>query len=165
MSDTDKTDDKKPLVLKKPGRLELRKTVESGEVRQSFSHGRSKTVTVEVKRKRTFQPGKGGGMAEVKAVTAGASPAKSSPVKPRPAADDSDKNRQPIVLKTLTEAEKSARAHALESARVRDREAREKASEEALAQAETEKREADDREAADARWLDSPCVPLKPTSA
>ena len=51
MSDTtDKTDDKKPLSLKKTGRLELRKTGESGEVRQSFSHGRSKTVTVEVKR-------------------------------------------------------------------------------------------------------------------
>ncbi len=34
-------------------RLELKKNVESGMVRQSFSHGRSKAVTVEVKKVRT----------------------------------------------------------------------------------------------------------------
>ncbi|MCX7630870.1 MAG: IF-2-associated domain-containing protein, partial [Geminicoccaceae bacterium] len=33
-------------------RIELKKTVESGVVRQSFSHGRSKAVAVEVKRSR-----------------------------------------------------------------------------------------------------------------
>jgi translation initiation factor IF-2 len=75
MSDIDETDgddqsgDKKPLSLKRPGRLELRKTVDAGQVRQSFSHGRSKAVTVEVKRKRTFKPGQGEGMTEVKAAT------------------------------------------------------------------------------------------------
>ena len=42
------------LSLNKPGRLELKKTVETGQVRQSFSHGRSKSVMVEVKKKRTF---------------------------------------------------------------------------------------------------------------
>jgi len=57
------------LSLNKPGRLELKKTVEMGQVRQSFSHGRSKSVTVEVKRKRTFERGAGGGMAEVKQPT------------------------------------------------------------------------------------------------
>ena len=51
---TSKDDKKKPLKLNRPGRLELRKTVQTGQVRQSFSHGRSKAVTVEVKRKRTF---------------------------------------------------------------------------------------------------------------
>jgi translation initiation factor IF-2 len=30
-----------------------RPTVEQGRVRQNFSHGRSKTVAVEIKRKRT----------------------------------------------------------------------------------------------------------------
>ena len=54
------------LNLNKPGRLELKKTVETGQVRQSFSHGRTKAVTVEVKRKRTFERGSGGGMQEVK---------------------------------------------------------------------------------------------------
>jgi translation initiation factor IF-2 len=62
---TSKDDKKKPLKLNRPGRLELRKTVETGQVRQSFSHGRSKAVTVEVKRKRTFAPGEGGRMTEV----------------------------------------------------------------------------------------------------
>ena len=42
----------KPLKLTRPGRLELKKTVESGQVRQSFSHGRTKTVQVEKKKKR-----------------------------------------------------------------------------------------------------------------
>ncbi|MGQ0674888.1 MAG: translation initiation factor IF-2 associated domain-containing protein, partial [Rhodospirillales bacterium] len=48
--------DKKKLSLAPRGTLELKKTVETGQVRQSFSHGRSKTVTVEVKRKRTIGP-------------------------------------------------------------------------------------------------------------
>ena len=53
MSDTNDTG-KKPLTLKKPGKLELNKTVEAGTVKQSFSHGRSKMVQVERKKKRTF---------------------------------------------------------------------------------------------------------------
>ena len=39
-------------------------SVPTGTVRQSFSHGRTKTVTVEVKKKRTFAPGAGGRMSE-----------------------------------------------------------------------------------------------------
>lgn len=49
------------LSLSRPGKLELKKRVGAGKVRQSFSHGRSKQVTVEVKRKRTIitdKPGK-----------------------------------------------------------------------------------------------------------
>ena len=158
MSDTEKTDDKKPLGLKTPGRLELRKTVESGEVRQSFSHGRSKTVTVEVKRKRMFKPGDAGAMTEVRTGLSGraaagldAAPAKPLVAAQRPTVSKAQKSRQPIVLKTLTAAEKSARAQALESARVRDREAREKAAEVAVVQAEQEKIDAVEREAADVR--------------
>ncbi len=52
------------LSLSRPGKLELKKRVGAGKVRQSFSHGRSKQVTVEVKRKRTIiteKPGKDGG--------------------------------------------------------------------------------------------------------
>ncbi len=57
MSETkDTQSDKKKLSLAPRGKLELKKTVETGQVRQSFSHGRSKTVTVEVKRKRTIGP-------------------------------------------------------------------------------------------------------------
>ncbi|MCY4395408.1 MAG: translation initiation factor IF-2 [Rhodospirillaceae bacterium] len=66
MAETKQDEEKKPLTLSRPGRLELKKTVESGVVKQSFSHGRSKTVAVEVKKKRTFRRGESGRMAEVK---------------------------------------------------------------------------------------------------
>ncbi|MEQ9349335.1 MAG: translation initiation factor IF-2 associated domain-containing protein, partial [Alphaproteobacteria bacterium] len=60
---TDKTD--KPLSLSGEGRLGLRRTSEQGQVRQSFSHGRSKTVQVEVRRKRTSsRTADSGGVAE-----------------------------------------------------------------------------------------------------
>ncbi|HJZ42462.1 MAG TPA: translation initiation factor IF-2, partial [Hyphomicrobiaceae bacterium] len=46
--------------------LSLKRTVESGHVRQSFSHGRSKSVVVEKKKKRTIS---GPGAAEVEEPT------------------------------------------------------------------------------------------------
>jgi translation initiation factor IF-2 len=45
------------LSLRPAGRLELGRTVDAGSVRQSFSHGRSKEVQVEVRKKRApFAP-------------------------------------------------------------------------------------------------------------
>ncbi len=44
------------LSLRPAGRLELGRTVDAGSVRQSFSHGRSKVVQVEVRKKRTGAP-------------------------------------------------------------------------------------------------------------
>jgi len=79
MSDAKETENsKKPLGLAKPGRLELNKTVETGQVKQNFSHGRSKMVTVEKKRKRTFVTDTSGDMAEVKAGFGNASLAEAS---------------------------------------------------------------------------------------
>ena len=53
MSETKETTDKTLTVSpRKP--LSLKRTVESGHVRQSFSHGRSKSVVVEKKKKRTI---------------------------------------------------------------------------------------------------------------
>ncbi|VBB69370.1 Translation initiation factor 2 [invertebrate metagenome] len=43
------------LSLSPRRRLELKKTVDAGQVRQSFSHGRSKVVAVEVRKKRSIQ--------------------------------------------------------------------------------------------------------------
>ncbi len=40
------------LSLRPSGRLELGRTVDAGSVRQSFSHGRSKVVQVEVRKTR-----------------------------------------------------------------------------------------------------------------
>lgn len=61
MTDKDgKTDnqveEKKPLTLSS-NTLTLKKSNGGTHVRQSFTHGRSKTVTVEVKKKRVFIPG------------------------------------------------------------------------------------------------------------
>ena len=53
MSDTD--NEKPKLGMRQP--LGLKRTVESGKVKQSFSHGRSNTVVVEVKRRRVLGPG------------------------------------------------------------------------------------------------------------
>src|SRR5215203_6826701 len=69
------------------GRLELGKTVDAGSVRQSFSHGRSKTVQVEVVKKRAAapaggqRPAPGGGPAAAPGAAGGA------PAAGRPAAN------------------------------------------------------------------------------
>ena len=68
MSETKETTDKTLSVSRKP--LSLKRTVESGHVRQSFSHGRSKSVVVEKKKKRTISaPGEGEGEAQAQPET------------------------------------------------------------------------------------------------
>src|SRR5579863_10232408 len=53
MSETNDQDTNKGrLSLRPVGRLEGGRTVDAGQVRQSFSHGRSKVVQVEVRKKR-----------------------------------------------------------------------------------------------------------------
>ena len=114
MSEPHETDQKKPLGLSRPGRLELRKTVETGQVRQSFPHGRSKAVTVEVKRKRTFTQDAGGLLHEVKA-----------PVPDLAAAHaEAAAEEAGHAARTLTEEERAARVRALKSAVQADFEAR-----------------------------------------
>ena len=134
MSESDETDKKDSLTLRRPGRLELRKTVETGQVRQSFSHGRSKVVTVEVRRKRTFALGKGGRMTEVQEMPVEAAEPDSSPaeaVTDAPTSEALEEGaqaaRRTAVLKTLTAEEKEARARALGIARRADQVARKQA--------------------------------------
>ncbi|MBX9751188.1 MAG: translation initiation factor IF-2 associated domain-containing protein, partial [Roseococcus sp.] len=68
MSDQNEQDAAKSrLSLRPAGRLEMGKTVDAGSVRQSFSHGRSKVVQVEVVKKRT--PGPGGPATTLRAPT------------------------------------------------------------------------------------------------
>ncbi len=106
----DKKTKRKPLTLSRPGKLELKKTVESGQVRQSFSHGRSKMVAVEVRKKRTYAPDSGGKMAEVtlQIPLEMEAPAEISVEKEESASDALDK---------LTKEEKANRARALEDAK------------------------------------------------
>ena len=71
MSETKDTADK---TLTGGGRkpLSLQRTVESGHVRQSFSHGRSKSVVVE--KRKTRKLAAPGGAAEAPAAPAAAAP-------------------------------------------------------------------------------------------
>ncbi len=146
-----KTQDNK-LSLNKPGRLELKKTVETGQVRQSFSHGRTKAVTVEVKRKRTFERGTSGGMQEVKAKAGGgpigdlASGAPSTLTEDERAArlralhgaaEDAERRRLEEAERRLKEEEVKKKREEEEARRVEEEERR-KAEEEARKAAEAE---------------------------
>ncbi|MGH6931031.1 MAG: translation initiation factor IF-2 [Dongiaceae bacterium] len=141
MSSTDEQEHKdegpkKPLKLSRPGRLEIKKTVDAGQVRQSFPHGRSKTVAVEVKRKRTFEAGAGGRMTEVTGEPVGAAP---EPIGPHSEPGTEDRTAQ----HHLTAGERAMRLRVLEDAKrdeeirkVVDAELRRQAEEEARRQAE-----------------------------
>src|SRR5271166_4617569 len=129
MSDANEQEQKRPLTLaRSSGRLELRKSVETGQVRQSFSHGRSKTVTVEVRKKRTIGTGPEPGLAEPSPAAA----REQSAARPAPAS--LEPARRPIVLpRALTAEEKAGRVRAVHDARKADEEARRRA---ALAEAD-----------------------------
>ena len=71
MSSTNEQDRKKLSLGSGKGKLSLGKTVETGQVKQSFSHGRSKTVQVEVRRRRPSQPVPGSREAAIAAAKAG----------------------------------------------------------------------------------------------
>ncbi|MDE0386862.1 MAG: translation initiation factor IF-2 associated domain-containing protein, partial [Defluviicoccus sp.] len=157
---------KKRLSLSRPGRLELKKTVDAGQVRQSFSHGRTKAVAVEVRRKRTFAQSADGGMTEVKSAPAERVPA-TAETAPQPevvaavvAPVEEGQRGQP---RELTEQEKAARARALvglkqaETERQAAEEARralERAAEEERRQRE-EEQAARERAEAEARALEA----------
>ncbi len=47
-------EENKDKKISNPGKLQLKKTFNAGQIKQSFSHGRSKSVSVEIKKKRTL---------------------------------------------------------------------------------------------------------------
>src|SRR5450631_4044023 len=145
MSDT-KTPGEKKLSVSK---LTLRPRTETGVVRQSFSHGRSKQVVVEKVKRRSI-----GGAAEVKAEPAPVETARKPAVKAKAAptaAPAEAPKASGVVLRTLTEEERVARAHALADSRVREAEERKIAEEEARRRQSREVVDKTEREAADAR--------------
>jgi translation initiation factor IF-2 len=129
-------------------------------VRQSFSHGRTKAVVVEkVKRRAGGAEAKTAEPAPTVEITKPArrtSPKPSSaPATPAPAAPSAPSTKPSgVVLRTLTEEERSARAHALADAKVREAEERRIAEEEARRRHDRESREQTEREAAEARKRD-----------
>src|SRR5579863_7874745 len=151
MVDTKTPGDKKLSVPSKT--LTLKPRVETGTVRQSFSHGRTKQVVVEKRGKRRV-----GGEAAQETQAPEAPAAKATPAAkaatPAPAtraAPAAPRSNSGVVLRTLTEDERTARASALADAKIRDVEERRLAEEEAKRRSSKEGIEQAEREAAEAR--------------
>ena len=161
MSDTNSGDDKtlsvtpkKTLTLKRPG-------IEQSTVRQNFSHGRTKQVVVETKRK-FVKPGEQQAAPAQQAVFTPkpAAPQPQPPAQPQPrpqqAAPVVQEQRRPtpppqpdrggMVLNELSRGEMEARRRALEGSQAREMEDRQRAAEEAKRRAEEEERRKRERE-------------------
>jgi translation initiation factor IF-2 len=144
MSDTKSGDDKtlsvspkKTLTLKPAG-------VTQGTVRQNFSHGRTKSVVVETKKRKFSMPGDKPEPAAVVQVfkprPAPAAPVQETP-RPAPAAE-----RSGMVLNELSNSEMEARRRALEGSKVREVEDRQRATEDARRRAEEDERRRRERD-------------------
>lgn len=148
MSDT-KTPGDKTLTVSPPKTLSLKRPVEQSTVRQSFSHGRSKQVVVEVKR-RVGGPEAGKEAPVARAPQQPAvQPAQPRAVVPQPAPPAPKPGG--MLLRTLSDDEKDARQRALSDSRNRELEERRRAEEEARQRAAQAERERAEREAAQAR--------------
>ena len=156
MSDTKSGDDntlsvnpKKTLTLKRPG-------LETGTVRQNFSHGRTKSVVVETKKRKFSMPGD-----KPEPVAASVFSPKPQPVAPAPVVaapapvvvQEAPKPQPPVaersgmVLKELSAGELEARRRALQGSHARESEDRQRALDEAKRRQEDEERRRIEREA------------------
>ncbi len=137
--------------------LSLKPRTETGVVRQSFSHGRTKSVVVEKRTKRRL-PGEAPLPPAAEAprppevtVSPPAAVARPAAAPARAPAPAPRAGGSGVVLRTLTEDERSARANALADAKVREVEERRIAEEEAARRNTKEFKEQAEREAAEAR--------------
>jgi translation initiation factor IF-2 len=156
MSETDN----KPTLGRKP--LGLKRSVEAGEVKQTFSHGRTNKVVVEVKRRKVL----GGKPGEVEAQPVAAAPAPvpapAAPA-PRPAAPPpvakrpapSNETPQERVARLQREAEEDRLASQEENNR-RDQENRLRAIEEEKRRVEDARRAEQEAAAAPAPVVEAP---------
>ncbi len=131
--------------------LHLKRPIEQGTVRQSFSHGRSKAVVVEKVKRRVLGPGE-----TAPAAAPIKPPISIVAVKPAPAVPAKPPSPTPppktgVVLPTLTAEQREARARALLDARAREEEDRRRQEGEAEARRDRESRERIEREAAETR--------------
>ncbi len=153
MSDTKSDDDKtlsvttkKTLTLKRPG-------MEQGTVRQNFSHGRTKSVVVETKKRKFSLPGE-------KPETAAAAPVfapKPAPAAPQPVVQEAPtapSERSGMVLSDLSASEIEARRRALEGSKVREVEDRQRAIEDAKRRLDDEERRKRERDKSARRQAD-----------
>jgi translation initiation factor IF-2 len=155
----------KPKLGTRPP-LGLKRTVETGKVKQSFSHGRSNTVVVEVKKRRILgRPGEAPPAeaptpaAEAPAPAPEPKPAPAAPAARKPSAQDDATRRMELQEKLLREAAES-RQTSLEEARRREERVR-------AEQSVEERRRADENrraEEAEANEVQAPVEP-QPESA
>ncbi|RME14027.1 MAG: translation initiation factor IF-2 [Alphaproteobacteria bacterium] len=134
-------DGKKPLGLRGGPR--------TGQVKQSFSHGRTKNVVVETKRKRVVVPKPGAAAAGAASASSGggAAPAKPSPQAKRPAGiSDAELERR---MKALA----AAKANEAEEKRRREEEERRREEERERRRREAEEKEREERERTEAARL------------
>ena len=133
----------------KPARkpLGLKRSVEPGEVKQTFSHGRTNKVVVEVKRKKLV--GKPGAQEAAKKVAKEMPAPAPAPApaaeKPAPKAKEDDVlSRQEMQAKLLREAEE-ARLAAMEEQRKRDAKLKKEQTEEEKKRAEENRKAEEER--------------------
>ncbi|WP_311030353.1 translation initiation factor IF-2 [Mesorhizobium koreense] len=152
MSDIKSSDDKtlsvstkKTLTLKRPG-------MEQGTVRQNFSHGRTKSVVVETKKRKFSMPGERAEQpVALKPRAPQPAPQPAPPARPaapeqpvRPTAAPSE--RSGVVLNELSRDEMEARRRALEDSKVREVDERRRAQDDAKRRSEEEERRRQERE-------------------
>jgi translation initiation factor IF-2 len=144
MTEANEQEQKRPLTLRTGGTLGLRRPVETGQVRQSFSHGRSKQVTVEVRKKRVITPG------------APPEPSRPEPAptvaRAQPGSADVAEAAEPTrrvagTPRTLTAEEHAMRVRVLKDARKADEESRRRAA----VMEEGRRREEEERAAEEAK--------------
>ena len=131
MSETGNSD-KTVGVAPPKATLHLKRPVEQGTVRQSFSHGRSKAVVVEKVKRRILTPGEAAAAVRPAPTMPAAAPTPGppSPAKPalagaaRPAPTAPPPPKTGVVLPTLTAEQREARARALIDARAQEEEDR-----------------------------------------
>ena len=171
MSDTS---DKPKLGTRAP--LGLKRTVETGQVKQSFSHGRSNTVVVEVKKRRVLgRPGEEAPRQEAPAAEPAPPPApppsaqapapkqQPRPAPPRPPINDATARRE-LQERLLREAEE-ARMQALEEARRREDRLAQEAAEEERRRAEENRKVGESRAAEESRAADEAEAAPEPAAA
>jgi translation initiation factor IF-2 len=152
MSDT-KSDDDKTLSVNVKKTLSLKPAgVTQGTVRQNFSHGRTKQVVVETKKRKFPLPGEKPAPVVVAPVLVPkpVAPVVAKPAvvvveapKPKPAPAP---ERPVVVLNELSAEEMNARRRALEGSKVREVEDRQRATEDARRRAEEDERRKKERE-------------------
>jgi len=147
----------KPKLGTRPP-LGLKRTVETGKVKQSFSHGRSNTVVVEVKKRRIIgRPGEAPPVEAPKvepvaeAPKPAPKPAAPAPAARKPSPQDDITARKEMQTRLLRQAEE-ARLTSLEEARRREERVRNSQSEDERRRAD-ENRKAEEAAAEEARVL------------